>query len=262
MKNHASGNQRQGDGDNANQCGSPITEVEADHQRDDQTPHQYGASEILPCHFNESRRAKDSRVDLHSAEAGLHRRKGRFDALRHFHCVSAGKFFDNQQQAVAIVRKRVSDQRLVVFHNISHITNAHGAAPRWFRGFIFLSLADQQCKRGLHGNLGQAFRRHDRRDVLDAHPLLRCVNETGVSGRRRLDKAQRRHPQCVPDRFENLEQRDLVGAQTIRIYLHLQLPVPHSPDCHVGHPGHAHQAGCDCPTRQHRHLDGGKFFRR
>ena len=67
-------------------------------------------------------------------------------------------------------------------------------------------------------------------DVLDAEPLVRRLDESARARGRRLDEAQRRHPQRVAGRLDHLRQGDVAGAQLLRVDLDLQLAVPLAPD--------------------------------
>ena len=64
----------------------------------------------------------------------------------------------------------------------------------------------------------------------------RCVGvsmKPPVPGRRRLEEGQRRHPQGVARRADDLLQRDVLVPQLGRIDLDLQLALPLTPDGHV-----------------------------
>ena len=101
----------------------------------------------------------------------------------------------------------------------------------------------------------ERLRRRDGRDVLDAEPLVGRVDEAARAGRRRFEERQRRDPEGVTGRVDDLVQRHVCCGQLRRIDLHLQLPVALAPDGHVGDAGHAEQAGDDRPASEHRHLD-------
>ena len=129
----------------------------------------------------------------------------------------------------------------MAFHHLGHLTQAQ--------------------RRVVDGHARQVLRRGDGQEVLDPEPLIGRIDPAAGTGVRGVQKGQGRYPHGVPSGGDDLLLRHTVRAQLFLVDEYLHLPIPLSPDGHIGHPGDAHQAGLDRPTGEHRHLDGGHCLR-
>ena len=81
----------------------------------------------------------------------------------------------------------------------------------------------------------------------------------------RIDKSARANQRSVGERenagvdgaggdIHHLIQRNIVGAHSLRVHLHLEHFGALAPDWHVGHAGNAQQPGANFPIRDHRKI--------
>ncbi len=247
------GQQRQRDRHRTDHGAAPVRQQRTDDQghkngRNDDHPGQVG-DRILDV----GRQAEHLGVDLDAGQAATELGERLFDAARDFQRVGRREFLDHQHQAAAIavaaIDDGVTDHRRVCERHLGNFAQRH-------------RLAGQQQVGRRNGDLRHVFRRLDRHCMLHAQPLIVVIDPAAGAGRRSLEKGQRRHPQCIAGGGDDVGLHHARVLQPVGVDLHMQLPQALAPDRHVGHAGHAQQAGLDGPARQQRQLGRLDLVRR
>ena len=189
--------ERKRNGDGAEQGGAPVEEKRHENQDDQNGRDHHDQGEVVDRFLDVSGRTVERRIDLDAAKSGSHRRQRFLHAARNFERAAVGPLFDHQQESGTVLEYRIADQRLMVFDHRSDVTEA-------------------QLRALLERDLGQVGGAGDRRNVLDADPLVRRVDEAAGAGHRGFDEAQRRSPKRVGSRFDDLQQRDAMGLQSLQ----------------------------------------------
>ena len=120
------GDQRQRDGDDADQRGPPLEEKRAEHHDHEQAPDQQGGGAILERQLDEGRGPKDLGVDLDPGKTGLQRRQGLVHTARHVQGVGPRQLLDDHHEARTTVDDRVPDHRPGVPFHLGHLAQEHG----------------------------------------------------------------------------------------------------------------------------------------
>ena len=178
-------------------------------------------------------------VDLDALQARPHLLDGVFDAPGDVERVRPRQLLDDEHQPGTVVDDGVAQERLVVDHDVGHVAQEEGLAE---------AVLDR--------HLGEVLRRDDREDVPDVEPLVRSVDESAgadLAGVRPADEAS--DVEVLGRLLLKRDQRDVVGAQPLRIGLHLVLVEALAPDRDVRHARHAQQPGPDLPVSDQGQVD-------
>ena len=116
--------QGQRDGHQADQGDPPVVEKHAERRHHEKRSNEERRGEAIDRHLDKGRRPKDGGVDLDTGQTGLQRFELCFHVPRHVQRVGTREFLDDQQQAGAIHKDRVSDERLMVFDHLGHVRQA------------------------------------------------------------------------------------------------------------------------------------------
>jgi hypothetical protein len=230
--------QRQRDGHQDHHGGAPVAQDRAKQGDHDDQADQQRHPEVVGRRVDEARRPEQAAVDGDARQPGPHVVERGLHTVRDLAGVGPWELLDDQHEAGPVVADRVADQRLMVLHHRGHVAQPQGSGAG-----------------ALHGHRGQVLGRGDGGDVLDPEPLVGGVDEAAGAWRRGFGEAERRHPQRVRGALDDLVERDPLASQPPRIDLDLELPLALTPDGHVRHARHAHEARPDLPARQHRHVD-------
>ena len=236
--------QRQGDGDHADQRGPPLEEKRAEHHDHEQAPDQQGGGEILERQLDEGRGPKDLGVDLDPGKTGLQRRQGLVHPARHVQGVGPWQLLDDHHEARTTIDDRVPDHRPGIPLHLGHLPQEHG-----------LTVV------ALERNLGQVLRLEDRQDVAEGEPLIGSVDESLGLQLRVLGIGEGRELESFADRLLDVAERQVVHPQQLRVDQHRQQLDSLAPDRHVGDARNLHQAELDRPVRRHREIDQVVLFR-
>jgi hypothetical protein len=244
--------QRHRDHHGADQRGAPFEEEGAQDEDEKDPAYQQRTAEVVERLLDEGRRAVDRGVDLHAGETGAHRVERRIDPPCDLGGVGLGELLDDEQEALPVTAEGVADQRLVIRHQLGHVTEVERLTPDEHRPALGILDRDQRELLG----------RGDGLLVEDMEPLIHGIDEPAGPRRGGLQEAERRHLQGIPSGPDDLVERDVLIRQPLRVHQHLQLPIPEAPDRHVRHAVDAQQTRDDHPPSEHRHLDRRQPLRR
>ena len=105
----------------ADQGNAPVPEEEDQHNHHQQRAEPERPQEVIERDFDESGGAEDGRVDVDASQAWPHLFDSRFHAFGHFDAVAPGEFFDDEQQARAIVNDGVANHRPGAAHQVGNV---------------------------------------------------------------------------------------------------------------------------------------------
>ena len=159
----------------------------------------------------------------------------------HLERVGTRQLLHNDQEPGAAAVQAIADQRLMVLDQVRNLLEPQRGA--------------------LDGEPRHIARLCDGQHVPDADALVRGLDEAARTRDRGLEEAERRIPQRVAGRPDDLTQRTPVVAQLLGVDAHLQLALALAPDRHVRHTRNAQQARPDRPAGEHRHLDQRQLAR-
>ncbi len=176
VEDQQGGDQRQGQGHQADQPGSPVAEEGKQHDRGKEEACEQGQRDVANSLLDERRRPEDLGVDRDAAEPRAQRFECSLDRPGHFDGVGIGELLDNQHQTGPIVDDSVADQQLVVLNNIGDVAQADDSTA----GIL-----------GLDPDLGKFVGGADREHVLDTEALVGRVDEPARPRRRAFEERQR-----------------------------------------------------------------------
>src|SRR5215211_6622265 len=121
MEDQAGGYERQGNGNDADQCCPPLEKEEEQQHDNENAAENQRIGEIMKRSFDEGRWPEDLRIDLDPLKARSHFLERGFYAMRDFECVGPGKFLHDQQDTGPVIDYRVADQRLMVLDDPGYV---------------------------------------------------------------------------------------------------------------------------------------------
>ena len=245
VQDEGAGHQGQRDGHHTDERRPPLVQEGAEHHDHEHAADEQRGREIVERHLDEGRGPEDLGVDLDSLQTWLERLERLVYASRHVQRIGPGQLLDDHHEAGAAIDDRVADHRPGLPLHLGDITKEHGLAlvnvDRYF---------------------GQIGRFDDGQDVAESQSLIRGIDEPLGLELRVLRIGQRRELQGFADRLLDVIERNVVGAQLIRIDEHREQLDPLAPDRNVGHARYLQQAKLDRPVGDHRKVHEAVLFRR
>ena len=223
IEDQSCGQQRQRNGDDADQRGAPFEEEEEQQHDDENAAEHQRIGQIADRNLDEGRRAENLGVDLDVLEPRRDLLERFVGAARHVERVGPGELLDDQQDAGTIIDDRIANQRRVVLDHPCDI-------------------GELELGPVLERDLAQIVRRDDRQDIANLQPLVRRIDEAARSDKvtvRELDEAR---IERVADRLVDHRQGHLVLNELVRLDLHRVHLDALAIDHHIGDPGHAQEA--------------------
>ena len=251
VQDQPGGCERHRDRYRADEGGAPIEEERSQDQDQQDRPDQRRAPEVVEGRVDELGRTVDRRVHRETGKTGRELVECPVDSLRHLRRVGVGELLDHEQQAVSIGAEGISDQGLVIHDDVGDVTER---LRRTTRSDLALRILDR--------HLLQLVGRRDRLLVEDVEPFVQGVDEPTGAGGRGLEEGERGDLQSVAGGPDDLVERDVRVAETLRIDKNLQLPVSEPPGRDVRDPFDPEQSRSDHPLGQDGHLDRRELVRR
>ena len=120
-QNEAGRQQRQRNGDDADDRSAPLVKEDEDDSRDQQAAQQQCPGQIVDRVLDESRRPEDCRIDLDPWKTGLHSLQRLLHPAGDGERVAPGKLFDDEHEARAVVDDGIANHALRRIDEIGHV---------------------------------------------------------------------------------------------------------------------------------------------
>ena len=120
--------QRQRNGDAADQGDAPIEQEEDEDDHQQQAADEQRIGQVADRQLDEGRRAEDRGVDLYVREAWPQRVERLIDPAGHMQRVGPWELLDDEQESWTAVDDRVAGERLVILDHPGHVVKAQRLA--------------------------------------------------------------------------------------------------------------------------------------
>ena len=111
LKQDDGGDERQRDGRQADDGGSPLEEEGDEDERDEDAAEDHGRAQVQQRLFDERRGAEDARRHLDIGQAGAHGVQHFFELASHLEGVGVGVLLDDEERADLVVDDALADGR-------------------------------------------------------------------------------------------------------------------------------------------------------